>query len=125
MRFTGSIEVDTLGQERRRAPRYPFVASADLVETESRIQLSARVTDLSLYGCYFETMNPFPAGRSILIKIVSGPVFFKARGTVVYSQANRGMGVEFQALHPSFLKVLQGWLLEAERARGTPIHAKA
>jgi hypothetical protein len=113
-----------LSQEQRRAPRYSFAGSAELVETESRIQLSARVSDLSLYGCYFVTMNPFPPGRSILIKIVSGLAFFKARGTVVHSQANRGMGVEFQALHPSFLKVLQGWLLEAERARGTPVPAK-
>ncbi len=101
-------------KERRRTPRYPFVASAELIEVESQTHLSARVSELGLNGCYFDTISPFPEGTSILLKIVRGLVFFEAPGVVVYSRPNLGMGVEFQKIHPYFLKVLQDWLIETE-----------
>ena len=104
-------------KERRRTIRYPFVASAELIDEKSQTQLSVRVTELSLYGCYFDTVNPFPVQTRVLIKIVTGLVFFEAHGTVIYSQPNLGMGVAFQQVHPYFLKVLQGWLMEAEKTR--------
>ncbi len=101
-------------QERRRTPRHPFVASAEVVEAESQSHLPTRVSELSLNGCYFDTMNPFPSGTSILVKIVRGLVFFQARAKVVYSQPNLGMGVEFQKIHPHFRQVLEGWLQEEQ-----------
>jgi hypothetical protein len=104
-------------KERRRTIRYPFDASAELIDSKSKTQLSTRVTELSLYGCYFDTPSPFPTETMVQVKIVSGLVFFEARGTVVYSQANLGMGVAFREVHPYFLKVLHTWLLEAEQAR--------
>jgi len=100
--------------EKRRALRYPFVASAELIEVKSQTQLSARVSDLSLHGCYFDTISPFPEGTSILLKIAKGLIFFEAQGLVAYSQPNLGMGVAFQTIHPYFQKVLHSWLLEAE-----------
>lgn len=105
--------------EKRRTPRYPFVASAELIEAKSHTQLSARVSDLSLHGCYFATISPFPEGTLILLKIARGLVFFEAEARVAYSQPNLGMGAEFQEIHPYFLKVLQGWLVEAEIAQNT------
>ena len=101
-----------LNEERRRTPRRPFVASAEVVEAESQSRLPTRVSELSLHGCYLDTMNPFPTGTSILVKIVRGLVFFQARGKVVYAQSNLGMGVAFQKVHPDFQQVLQGWLQE-------------
>ncbi len=109
-----------MNQERRRTPRYPFVAVAELIDAKSQTQLSTRVTELSLYGCYFDTINPFPAGTSILVKIVSDLVFFEAAGLVIYSQPSLGMGVAFQKIHPYFLRVLKGWLLQAQKARPRP-----
>jgi hypothetical protein len=108
-------EVDAVSRERRRTPRYPFVAVAELIEAKSQTQLSTRVTELSLYGCYFDTMNHFPCGTSILVKIVSDLVFFEAAGVVVYSQPSLGMGVTFRKVHPYFLKILQGWLRQAKK----------
>lgn len=103
--------------ERRRTIRYPFVASAELIDEESQTQLSVRVTELSLYGCYFDTVNPFPVQTRVLVKIVTRLVFFEAHGTVIYSHQNLGMGVAFQQVHPYFLKILQRWLMDAERTR--------
>ena len=101
-----------MNEERRRTPRRPFVAAAEVVEAESQSRLPTRVSELSLNGCYLDTMNPFPTGTSILVKIVRGLVFFQARGKVVYAQPNLGMGVAFQKVHPDFRQVLAGWLQE-------------
>jgi hypothetical protein len=101
-------------REQRRSPRYPFVASAELIEIQSQQQLSTRVSDMGLHGCYFDTISPFPEGTFILLKIVKGLVFFEAEARVVYSRPHLGMGVEFRNIHPYFLKVLGEWLLEAE-----------
>jgi hypothetical protein len=105
----------------RRTPRYPFAATAELIEEKSKTQLSVRVTELSLYGCYFDTVNPFPAGMSIQVKIASDLQFFEARATVLYSQPQLGMGVRFEKVHPYFLGVLHGWLRQAAKARLKPV----
>jgi PilZ domain len=104
-------------EERRRTVRYPFVATAELIDEKSQTQLSARVTELSLYGCYFDTLNPFPASTVILVKIVHELMFFEARARVLYSQPRLGMGVTFEQVHPYFLPILQSWLKKAERVR--------
>jgi hypothetical protein len=106
-------------RELRCCPRYPFVASAELIEVDSQQQISARVSDMGLHGCYFDTISPFPEGTLILLKIVKGLVFFEAEGRVVHSRPHLGMGVEFGNIHPYFLKVLRDWLLEAEAAAHT------
>jgi hypothetical protein len=103
-------------RERRRTLRYPFVATAELIEEKSKTQLSVRVTELSLYGCYFDAVNPFPTSTPVLVKIFRGLEFFEARGVVLYAQATLGMGVGFEKVHPFFLKILHGWLREAENA---------
>jgi hypothetical protein len=105
---------DGVAKEQRRSPRYPFAASAELIEIQSQRQLSTRVNDIGLYGCYFDTISPFPAGTSIQLKIAKGLVFFEAEGQVVYSQSCLGMGVEFRNIHPYFLRVLEDWLVEAQ-----------
>lgn len=100
-------------KERRRTIRYPFVASAELIEEKSQTYLSAHVSELSLYGCYFDTINPFPVSTPILVKIVTELVFFEAHATVVYSQPNLGMGVAFREVHPYFLKNLTGLVVRS------------
>ena len=104
-------------KERRRTIRYRFTASAEVIDEKSQKQLSTRVAELSLFGCYFEVTTPFPTGTPILVKIARGLVFFEARGRVIYSRPNKGMGVAFRSVHPYFLEVLQGWLSEAEKDR--------
>jgi hypothetical protein len=53
------------------------------------------VTELSVYGCYFDMVNPFPADTSIPVKIVNDQVFFEARGIVPYLRVYLGKGLAF------------------------------
>lgn len=99
--------------ERRRTPRYPFVAVAELIDTQSGTKMEIRVAELSLNGCYFDMVNPLPDGTPIHVKIYFENDFFEAKGKVVYTQPNLGMGATFEELPAYSVPVLKKWLLRA------------
>ena len=98
--------------ERREAPRHPFIASAEETDLASGARLSARVSELSLKGCYLDTLNPFPKGTQIKLVIFHGAATFTALATVIYPQPNMGMGIEFSSVEPEQLEVLLSWIKE-------------
>lgn len=104
-------------QERRRTPRYPFVATAEVLDTLSGANIAARVSELSLYGCYIDMTNPLPEGTSIRVKIDSGGRQLDASGKVLYSVPNLGIGVSFHDVSVRSLIVLKEWLLLAAKAK--------
>ena len=99
--------------EKRRTPRYSFIADAEVVETGSGAKLSARVSEFGLTGCYLDLAHPLPVGTAMLVKIFSGSDFFEAPGIVVYAHLNLGMGVKFHDVKPFFQNVLKKWVLAA------------
>ena len=100
--------------ERRRGPRYPFVASAELIEQKAEVRIASRVSELSMNGCYLDMMNPFPAGTLVLVKISAGEDFFQAKAKIVYSQTNMGAGVGFLEFDQASRLVLERWMEEAK-----------
>jgi hypothetical protein len=105
---------DVMTQERRRSERYPFFASAELIENKSEVRITTRLSELGLYGCYLDMMNPFPTGTSVLIRISEGEAQFESPATVVYSQPNMGMGVAFKNVEERYMKVLQNWMAKVK-----------
>lgn len=97
-------------QEKRRSPRYSFIASAELIEEKADVRIASRVSELSLHGCYLDMMNPFPTGTMVLVKISAGEAFFEAKSKIVYSQLNMGAGVGFLQVAPDSQAVLERWL---------------
>ena len=108
-------EAKIVERERRRTPRYPFVASAELIEEKADVRIASRVSELSLHGCYLDMMNPFPMGTLVLVKIAAGDAFFQAKGKIIYSQMNMGAGVSYFQIEPESQAVLERWLDEAEK----------
>jgi hypothetical protein len=104
--------------ERRRFPRYQFIATAEMTCKGSSLVIAARLGDLSLNGCYLDMCNPPPNGTLMTVRIVVGSTVFQSRGKVVYSHANLGAGVQFDNIEPRYLTVLEGWIQEA-RTRDT------
>ena len=102
-------------QEKRRSPRYSFVASAELIEERADVRIASRVSELSLHGCYLDMMNPFPTGTMVLVKIAAGDSFFEAKAKIVYSQPNMGAGVAFLHIEPDSQTALERWLDEAKK----------
>lgn len=102
-----------MSQERRRTPRYSFIANAEIIEEASGAKMATRVSELSLYGCYFDMVNPLPNGTPVKVKIFTDDGFFESRAAVVYSVQNMGMGVTFRDVSPHFLPILRKWLMKA------------
>jgi hypothetical protein len=102
-------------EERRRGPRYPFFASAQITEIASSSVMTARTSELSRYGCYMDMLNPLPLGTPVKADITYQEQTINAVGRVIYSQQNMGMGVSFDEIQPAHAATLERWI---EAARG-------
>ena len=102
-------------RERRRTPRYVFFASAELLEEKSEVRVASRVSELSLYGCYLDMMNPFPKDTHVLLRIWTDEKIFQTKGKIIYSQPNMGAGVVFLDVQPMYVPILQQWLEDAAK----------
>jgi hypothetical protein len=100
--------------ERRRAPRYPFIAMAEITDEAENARTSSQVTDLSLHGCFVEMMNPFPYGTNVLIEIYTETEFLEAHATVARFEPKQGMGLTFDEMPAHFAGVLNKWLRQAK-----------
>jgi hypothetical protein len=104
-----------LQREKRRTPRYSFIATAELVEEKTDVRIATRVSELSLNGCYLDMMNPFPQDTLVLVKISAGDELFQAKSKIIYVQPNLGAGVSFLHIEPQHLAILQRWFTQAEK----------
>jgi hypothetical protein len=96
--------------ERRLASRYPFSAGAVVVDSHASMRLQARCSDLSLEGCYIDTLNPFPEGTLAHVELRRAERVFEAVARVNSSHMGMGMGLGFQELTPEQTSVLVHWL---------------
>jgi len=100
-------------RERRRTPRYIFIASAELYDEASDVRVASRVSELSLHGCYLDMMNPFPPNTIIRLKIFAGDLTFQSKARVIYSTSNVGAGVAFIDVEPKYEYMIKRWMEEA------------
>jgi hypothetical protein len=96
--------------ERRRAPRYSFIADAEVTEIASETRLPAKTSDLSLGGCFLDMLNTSPDGTDVRVRISHQGSTFKALGKVVFVLPNMGMAVAFKTVEEAQLKILQEWI---------------
>jgi PilZ domain len=103
--------------EQNRSPRYPFSAPAEVIVEGSGATITARVTELSLHGCYIDTSTPLSPETRVLLKIY-GDEYFEALSTVIYAHPLLGMGVGFRRINLACQGVLNKWLLAAMTKEG-------
>jgi hypothetical protein len=103
-------EAVTIPSGLHRASRYPFAASIELADVRSERLLTARTTNLSLFGCYVHTAEPFPEGTKVSLRITHGGTILAALGKVVHSEPNSGMGIAFTEIEPRNQAILEKWL---------------
>ena len=63
-------------QDKRRALRRTIFDTVQYTEVQSESTGKARISDLSLTGCYIDTVNPLPVGTNIRLRL-------KLRGTSI------------------------------------------
>lgn len=76
-------------------------------------RLNGRISDLSRGGCYVDTINPFPVGADVKIRIVRGNASFVADSRVTYAAPGMGMGLAFTRIEPERMQMLEQWLKES------------
>jgi hypothetical protein len=94
----------------QRGLRFKFNADAELRLQNSPEVLRARVTELSLHGCFLETARSFQEQERLSVKILKAGESFESQAEVVYSRP-LGVGLIFVELDPRFRTILQKWML--------------
>jgi len=103
---------DSQPTNQRSVRRCPLVASAEVTELGSETKLSVRTSELGLGGCYIDTLNPFPEGTLVQLRLLRDNGVFETKAKVVYSHPGFGMGLAFIEVTPNQRAILESWLAE-------------
>src|ERR1700693_6246419 len=98
--------------KRRSVRRCPLVASAEVTERRAGALLAARTSEMGLGGCYVDSLNPFPEGTLVGLRVLRDQGVFETKAKVVYSDPSFGMGLAFTEMAPDQRSVLETWLAE-------------
>jgi hypothetical protein len=96
----------------RRGLRFAFAAAAEVVPVNQPGTIAARVTELSLRGCFLELSANLKEHQRLHVKISHDNERFESLAQVMYVRPE-GVGVVFGETQSHFRKVLQGWILSA------------
>ena len=104
--------------EQRSQQRFPFVASVAMLDMQTRTLIRARTSDLSLSGCYIDTLNPLPVGAILGLLIQKETESMQARASVRTQHLGSGMGLAFIDLLTEEFSIINNWFLEHNPSGG-------
>jgi hypothetical protein len=84
--------------ERRKAKRYRVSIGVEVSDEAERLAMRTSTVDISMGGCYIETLFPLPVGANVNVLLWLGSNKLLAKGTVRTSYPGVGMGIEFVGL---------------------------
>jgi c-di-GMP-binding flagellar brake protein YcgR len=100
--------------ERRKHPRFKVSVPVEIHAEGSAAPLHCATSDLSLGGCYVESMYPFPAGTCLNLKLdASGTLVISAK--VVTCDPQFGNGIQFLRMLPEDCDALGKFLDDIAR----------
>ena len=101
--------------ERSRAVRQPFIANVIVTEVGTEKQIPGVVRNLTLFGCYVETVAPFTPGAKVRLTITHKGQKFTVLGKVAHAVASKGMGISFTSTQPNDDAILEKWVEQLRR----------
>jgi hypothetical protein len=100
--------------ERRENTRVKVKVPVEIFLEGNDIPLRSATSDLSLHGCYIESIFPFPIGTVLELRLqVNGTLL--VLGTVVTSDPQVGNGIKFTKMLPEDIEELRVYLEAAEK----------
>lgn len=100
-------------QERRVSKRLKLTAPIELCVEGSESPIRGATSDLSLNGCYIETIFPFPVGTKLEIRLqLESTLLIMAE--VVTCDPQVGNGIRFSRMLPEDFEALRSFLEAAE-----------
>lgn len=100
--------------EHRRATRHLLGGAVEVTDLESEKQIATVARNLSLFGCFVVTANPFVAGTKVRLRITHRGATFATLGRVVYASVFEGMGIAFGEVEDRDRAILDTWLTDYE-----------
>jgi len=100
--------------DRRAHPRHALMAAAEVTDPPTGMRMKARTSDVSLGGCYINTLNPFPLGTQLQLKIEHGEATVEIEAYVSTRHEGLGMGLAFKHLGGEQKLLLERWMPEEE-----------
>jgi hypothetical protein len=95
--------------KQRKHPRFLVKAPLEIHAEGGSTPMRCATADLSLGGCYVETMFPFPVGTSLELKLqLEGTLLIVAKVVAHYPLV--GNGIEFMKILPEDLEELKIFL---------------
>lgn len=88
-----------------------------LTDLSSGTRLPVRTCELGLNGCYVDTIELFPIGALVRVRILKDNSVFETPGKVLYGHPGIGMGIVFLDPTPDQRSVLEGWVAELAARR--------
>ena len=98
------------GPERRTQARYAFTAAAEVFDLRSQTRVTGRCSDLSVGGCYVDTISPFAVGTAVRVRLAYDSREFESAAVVTYAHVSMGMGIAFSGIKREYQDVLRSWL---------------
>ncbi len=99
----------TMSTERREHQRFKLKVPVEIYPEDHETPFRGATTDLSLGGCYFESIFPFPVGTRLELKLqVDDTLLILA--TVVTCDSQFGNGIRFDKILPEDLEQLEAFL---------------
>jgi hypothetical protein len=100
--------------DRRDQLRLKITVPLEIRTDGSEFPLRGATSDLSLTGCYVETIFPLPIGTELELKLqLDGTLLIL--GSVVTSDPQVGNGIQFNKMLPEDIEELRAFLETAEK----------
>jgi PilZ domain len=103
--------------ERRRDPRYAFIADIEIVDVESGMTMTGQTSDFSRGGCYVDMFSPMPKNTIVKLRLTKWQQTLETQARVVYSSVGVGMGLMFGVLDAVQRGIVESWLTQICGAR--------
>lgn len=110
-------------RERRQYPRLRVSVPVEIRADGAACPVHGATLDLSLGGCYFETIFPFPVGTELDLKLDIDTVL-PISAVVVSSDPQVGNGIKFTKMLPEDRKALEAFLKAVEQQHSVASFAR-
>ena len=77
---------------KRAGERRSFLADADIILSDGS-SIAAQLDELSLHGCYLDTVEQIAVGTEFHLRIVDGEKACELQGKVIYAHSGSGLGI--------------------------------
>jgi hypothetical protein len=81
--------------DQRKSPRYKCAGSARLQEVGGTVATWTAFADISMHGCYVETVSPYRVGAALAMKLDANGFRVETMGEVRVVYPGLGMGISF------------------------------